>query len=129
MANFFHVSFLILHSLPHARHVYVDNLHQLKLYALCSRHLGPVRFGARSIMDVLTKAKAVPIAPLITTFRVHTVLNTLPNSFMYDVDHRSGTPAKQRRLILDMMRFPCPDLPFIFFDVFFNAAYSPVVDS
>ncbi|KAL6730882.1 hypothetical protein Aduo_001806 [Ancylostoma duodenale] len=44
----------------------------------------PARFGARSIIDTLLTAKALPIAPLVTTFRAHPALKSLPNTFAYD---------------------------------------------
>ncbi|VDP21154.1 unnamed protein product [Heligmosomoides polygyrus] len=72
----------ILSRLRNSRHVHVGDLHQLEPYALCFRHVGPVRFGAHSIM------------PLITTFRVHPLLNTLLNSFVYEGNFGAAPPLR-----------------------------------
>ncbi|KAK5972130.1 hypothetical protein GCK32_006622, partial [Trichostrongylus colubriformis] len=92
--------------LPNCRHIYIGDVHQLEPYARCSRHSNPVKFGARSMMDVLSEARAVPMAPLVTTFRAHPNLNGLPNHLAYGGALRSGTRSEQRRLLLDVMRFP-----------------------
>ncbi|KIH56783.1 hypothetical protein ANCDUO_13037 [Ancylostoma duodenale] len=65
--------------LPRVRHVYIGDVHQLEPHAKCSRSSNPARFGAHSVMSVLCEAHAVPVAPLITTFRTHPALIELPN--------------------------------------------------
>ncbi|VDL80595.1 unnamed protein product [Nippostrongylus brasiliensis] len=71
----------MLSRLPQARHIYIGDLHQLEPFARCSRSTSAALLGARSMIDVLTRARAVPAASLITTFRAHPGLIDLPNQF------------------------------------------------
>ncbi|WKX95130.1 hypothetical protein Q1695_011969 [Nippostrongylus brasiliensis] len=50
----------IISRFPQVRHVYVGDLHQLEPYVQCSRRVNTVHFGARSVMEVLLRARAVP---------------------------------------------------------------------
>ncbi|WKY15250.1 hypothetical protein Q1695_000604 [Nippostrongylus brasiliensis] len=81
----------LISRLPRARQIFVSDVHQLEPYARCSRQLSVVRFGGRSVMDVLTHARAVPMAPLVTTFRAHPRLNCLPDHFAYGGTLQSST--------------------------------------
>ncbi|KIH52158.1 hypothetical protein ANCDUO_17742 [Ancylostoma duodenale] len=103
--------------LPLARHVYIGDTHQLEPYARCSRHANPAIFGARSVIDMLATARAVPVAPLVTTFRAHPALNELPNQLAYNSTLVSGVPSSERRMLLNIMHFPNPSVPFAFIDV------------
>ncbi|KHJ97536.1 integrase core domain protein, partial [Oesophagostomum dentatum] len=104
-------------TLPTLRHVYIGDVHQLEPHAKCHRSSNPVRFGARSVMNVLVQARAVPVAPLVTTFRVHPSLIELPNRVAYDGALVSGIQANQRQMLLSIMRFPNPSIPFMFVNV------------
>ncbi|KIH68736.1 hypothetical protein ANCDUO_00927 [Ancylostoma duodenale] len=103
--------------LPLARHVYIGDTHQLEPYARCSRHANPAIFGARSVIDMLATARAVPLAPLVTTFRAHPALNELPNQLAYNSTLVSGVPSSERRMLLNIMHFSNPSVPFAFIDV------------
>ncbi|EPB73009.1 hypothetical protein ANCCEY_07900 [Ancylostoma ceylanicum] len=100
-----------------ARHIYIGDVRQLEPYARCSRLANPARFGARSIIDTLLTARAVPIAPLVTTFRAHPALNSLPNTFAYEGTLVNGIRAVDRQLLAGVVRFPNPAVPFAFVDV------------
>ncbi|VDO30107.1 unnamed protein product [Heligmosomoides polygyrus] len=62
--------------LPKARHIYIGDVYQLEPYARCSRYSTASKFGARSVMDVLTRARAVPMTPLVTAFRAHPLVRS-----------------------------------------------------
>ncbi|VDN20133.1 unnamed protein product [Cylicostephanus goldi] len=68
-------------------------------------------------MDVLRKARAVPVRNLITTFRAHPDLVSLPNMLCYEGSLISGVTAEDRQRILNVMDFPNPRLPFVFLDI------------
>ncbi|KIH55244.1 hypothetical protein ANCDUO_14601, partial [Ancylostoma duodenale] len=103
--------------LPRVRHVYIGEMHQLEPHAKCSRSSNSAHLGARSVMSVLCEAGAVPVAPLITTFRTHPALIELPNRVAYDGALVSGLNTEQRRMLLEVIRFPSPTTPFMFIDV------------
>ncbi|XGW04405.1 hypothetical protein V3C99_015520 [Haemonchus contortus] len=67
----------------------------------------------------------VPVAPLITTFRSHPALIDLPNRIAYAGQLVSGTPAQSRQILLTTMRFPAPNIPFMFVDVKGESAQAP----
>ncbi|EYC37484.1 hypothetical protein Y032_0787g2351 [Ancylostoma ceylanicum] len=100
-----------------ARHIYIGDVRQLEPYARRSRLANPARFGARSIIDTLLTARAVPIAPLVTTFRAHPALNSLPNTFAHELTLVNGIRAVDRQLLAGVVRFPNPAVPFVFADV------------
>ncbi|KIH61099.1 hypothetical protein ANCDUO_08638 [Ancylostoma duodenale] len=65
---------------------------QLEPHVRCSRTSNPAKFGARSVIDLLTAAS------LVTTFRVHPLLSGLPNTVAYNgtlmlQETRSGLQA------------------------------------
>ncbi|CAJ0589227.1 unnamed protein product [Cylicocyclus nassatus] len=103
--------------IPRARHIYIGDIHQLEPYARSSRLSNPARLGAQSIMNVLQRARAVPMRSLITTFRAHPALIDLPNTLCYEGSLVSGVTAADRHQLLDIMDFPNPHLPFMFVDV------------
>nr|CDJ96815.1 regulator of nonsense transcripts [Haemonchus contortus] len=111
--------------LPHARQVYIGDVHQLAPHVKCPPTANPAVHGARSVMDLLLHAPAVPVAPLITTFRAHPALLALPNRIAYDGQLVSGTPAEARSLLVSRMFFPTPGVPFIFVDVAGKSAQAP----
>ncbi|EPB70429.1 hypothetical protein ANCCEY_10483 [Ancylostoma ceylanicum] len=51
------------------------------------------------MIDTLQTAKAVSIVPLVTTFRTHPPLNTLPNSFIYDGTQVDEIRVADRQLL------------------------------
>ncbi|EPB75414.1 hypothetical protein ANCCEY_05523 [Ancylostoma ceylanicum] len=69
------------------------------------------------MIDTLLCARAVPVAPLVTTFRAHPALNALPNRIAYNGTLISGAREDERRLLLDIVKFPNPQTPFVFVDV------------
>uniref|UniRef100_A0A7I4XXV0 GMC_oxred_C domain-containing protein n=1 Tax=Haemonchus contortus TaxID=6289 RepID=A0A7I4XXV0_HAECO len=71
------------HDLPHARQVYIGDVHQLAPHVMCPSTSNPAVHGARSVMDLLLRAPAVHVAPHITTFRAHSPLLALPNRNAY----------------------------------------------
>ncbi|KHJ94973.1 zinc knuckle [Oesophagostomum dentatum] len=111
----------IANHLPALRHVYIGDIHQLEPHVRCPRTSQAAKFGARSIIDILVSAHAVPVAPLVTTFRAHPSLNGLPNLVAYEGTLVSRTPVDQRRLLLDLMTFPDGTTPFMFLDVAGNS--------
>ncbi|VDO36055.1 unnamed protein product [Haemonchus placei] len=66
---------------PAARHIYIDNAHQLALHLRCPASSLQARLGARGVMDIL---REVPLALLVTTFGAHPSLNSLPNRLVYN---------------------------------------------
>ncbi|XGW22875.1 hypothetical protein V3C99_005251 [Haemonchus contortus] len=92
-------------------------MHQLEPHARCQRTSNPAIFGARSNMNVLVGAAAVPVSPLATTFRAHSALNALPNLVTYDGTLLNGTGPESRQLLLSAMQFPTPEVPFMFLNV------------
>ncbi|CAJ0605849.1 unnamed protein product [Cylicocyclus nassatus] len=86
--------------LPARRHVYIGDVHQLEPHAKWPRSSNPVRFGAQSVMSVLTRARAVPVAPLLTTFRAHPDLIELPNRVAYNGELVSGLRREDRQMLL-----------------------------
>ncbi|CAJ0589338.1 unnamed protein product [Cylicocyclus nassatus] len=102
---------------PTARHIYIGDVHQLQLYAKCSRLHNLAHLGAQSIMDVLQKARAVPVRNLVTTFRAHPDLISLPNTLSYEESLVSGVTAADRQLLLNIVDFPNPRLPFMFINI------------
>ncbi|CAJ0610543.1 unnamed protein product [Cylicocyclus nassatus] len=103
--------------LPSVRHIYIGDVYQLEPHAKCSRTANPAIYGARSIMDVLNKARAVPVAPLHTTFRVHPDLIQLSNRVAYEGRLISGIRRQDRQMLLSVMHFPHPQIPFLFLDL------------
>ncbi|KHJ77484.1 hypothetical protein OESDEN_22896, partial [Oesophagostomum dentatum] len=101
---------------PDARHIYIGDVNQLDPHVRCSRNSKAAQLGARGIMDILLR-KNVPLAPLLTTFRAHPALNELPSQLFYDGTLISGTAPDERRLLLDAINLPNPDIPFLFVDV------------
>ncbi|XGW24299.1 hypothetical protein V3C99_006024 [Haemonchus contortus] len=87
--------------LPHARQVYIGDVHLLAPHVKCPPTSNPAVHGARSIMGLLLHAPAAPVAPLITTFRAHPALLALPSRIAYDGQLVSGPP---RRLVVSLCR-------------------------
>ncbi|XGW20353.1 hypothetical protein V3C99_003843 [Haemonchus contortus] len=111
--------------LTRARHVYIGDVHQLAPHVKCPPNSSPVLHGARSVMSLLLQSSPVPVAPLITTFRSHPALIALPNRIAYAGQLVSGTPAQSRQILLTTMRFPAPNIPFMFVDVKGESAQAP----
>ena len=111
----------ITNQLPALHHVYIGDVHQLEPHVRCARTTHAARFGARSIIDVLVSARAVPVAPLVTSFRAHPVLNDLPNLVAYNGSLVNGATAEQRALLTNLMTFPDGVTPFLFLDVAGNS--------
>ncbi|CAJ0610562.1 unnamed protein product [Cylicocyclus nassatus] len=103
--------------LPTVRHVYIGDAHQLQPHVRCPRSSNMAIFGARSVMEILMKARAVPIAPLRTTFRGHPSLLELPNRVAYSGALVSGVRAEERQMLLTAMKFPSPGVPYMFINV------------
>ncbi|XGW33676.1 hypothetical protein V3C99_017807 [Haemonchus contortus] len=87
--------------LPHARQVYIGDVHQLAPHVKCPPTANPAVHGARSVMDLLLHAPAVPVAPLITTFRAHPALLALPTASHTMGSWSAGPP---RRLVASLCR-------------------------
>uniref|UniRef100_A0A0N4YGS5 AAA_12 domain-containing protein n=1 Tax=Nippostrongylus brasiliensis TaxID=27835 RepID=A0A0N4YGS5_NIPBR len=107
----------MLTRLPHARQIHIGDVHQLEPHVRCSRTSTAALLGARSVIDVLSQARAVPMVSLNTTFRAHPNLNELSNQIVYGGTVLSGTTSDAHRLLLDVVSFPNDSLPFIFIDV------------
>uniref|UniRef100_A0A7I4XWS9 AAA_12 domain-containing protein n=1 Tax=Haemonchus contortus TaxID=6289 RepID=A0A7I4XWS9_HAECO len=103
--------------IPEAKQRYIGDIHQLEPHARCQRNSNPAIFGARSVMSVLVGAAAVPVSPLVTTFRAHPALNALPNLVAYDGTLLNGTGPESRQLLLSAMHFPTPEVPFMFLNI------------
>ncbi|KAL6730202.1 hypothetical protein Aduo_001190 [Ancylostoma duodenale] len=103
--------------MPLAQQVYIGDVHQPEPHARCHRDSPAATYGARGVMSVICAARAVPIAPLVRTYRAHPALNELPNRFAYNGELVSGIHPEDRRMLLDVMRFPTPKVPFMFVDV------------
>ncbi|ETN83607.1 hypothetical protein NECAME_07316 [Necator americanus] len=99
--------------LPKVQQVYIRDIHQLELHAKCHRESNPGIYGACSIMSVLWSALAVPVAPLLRTYRDHPTLNELPNKVAYEGALVSGLESERRMLLLHTLTFPTPTIPFI----------------
>lgn len=52
-----------------------------------------------------------PVAPLLTTLRVHPALNGLPSSLFYEGRIVRCTSEHQRRMLTDLLRLPNPQVP------------------
>ncbi|KAL6735799.1 hypothetical protein Aduo_006206 [Ancylostoma duodenale] len=76
--------------LPQLRYVYFGDIHQLELHAKRHRTTIAARFGAPSVMSVLSEAREVLVAPLVTTFLAHPTLIELPNRVAYARALESG---------------------------------------
>ncbi|EYB99774.1 hypothetical protein Y032_0120g930 [Ancylostoma ceylanicum] len=111
----------IANRLPQLRHVYIGDIHQLEPHVRCPRNSNPAKFGARSVINLLVAARAVPSASLVTTFRAHPLLNGLPNTVAYEGTLIGGANPAQRRMLLDLMTFPDGETPFLFLDVAGNS--------
>ncbi|XGW20485.1 hypothetical protein V3C99_003911 [Haemonchus contortus] len=103
--------------IPEAKQRHIGDIHQLEPHARCQRNSNPAIFGARSVMSVLVGAAAVPVSPLVTTFRAHPALNALPNLVAYDGTLLNGTGPESRQLLLSAMHFPTPEVPFMFLNI------------
>ncbi|XGW16972.1 hypothetical protein V3C99_001975 [Haemonchus contortus] len=102
--------------IPEAKQRYIGDIHQLEPHARCQRTSNPATFGARSVVNVLVGAAAVPVSPLVTTFRAHPI-NALPNLVTYDGTLLNGTGPESRQPLLSAMPFPTPEVPFMFLNV------------
>ncbi|KIH52104.1 hypothetical protein ANCDUO_17796 [Ancylostoma duodenale] len=76
--------------LPQLRYVYIGDIHQLEPHAKRHRTTIAARFGAPSVMSVLSEAREVLVAPLVTTFLAHLTLIELPNRVAYARALESG---------------------------------------
>ncbi|KIH52974.1 hypothetical protein ANCDUO_16912 [Ancylostoma duodenale] len=84
--------------LPLAQQVYIGDLHQLEPHTRWHRDSPAVTYGARGVI-------------------AHPALNELLNRVAYDGELISGIHQEDRRMQLDVMRFPTPKVPFMFVDV------------
>ncbi|KHJ92517.1 hypothetical protein OESDEN_07594 [Oesophagostomum dentatum] len=104
---------VIANHLPAVHHVYIGDIHQLEPHMRCRRTSQAAKFGSRSIIDIFVSVRAVPVAPLMTTFRAQPWLA----QFGGLRGHIGGrTTADQRRLLLDLMTFPDGTTPFVLLD-------------
>ncbi|KAL6739307.1 hypothetical protein ANCDUO_08770 [Ancylostoma duodenale] len=58
-----------------------------------------------------------PIASLVRTYRTDPALNELTNREAYDGQLIGGIHPEDRRMLLDVIRFPTPKVPPMFVDV------------
>ncbi|EPB65296.1 hypothetical protein ANCCEY_15641, partial [Ancylostoma ceylanicum] len=107
----------ISNCMPFAQQVYIGDVHQLEPHARCHRDSPAAIYGARGVMSVICAARAVPVAPLVRTYRAHPALNELPNRIAYNGALISGTLPQDRQMLTDIMRFPTPSVPFMFVNV------------
>ncbi|EPB67562.1 hypothetical protein ANCCEY_13349 [Ancylostoma ceylanicum] len=107
----------ISNCMPFAQQVYIGDVHQLQPHARCHRDSPAAIYGARGVMSVICAARAVPVAPLVRTYRAHPALNELPNRIAYNGALISGTLPQDRQMLTDIMRFPTPSVPFMFVNV------------
>lgn len=101
---------------PNARMVVIGDSHQLQPHIRCLRSSAAAQYGARGTMDLLL-SKDIPVASMITTFRAHPALNDLPNLLFYEEQLVSGATANQRQLLINHLRLPNPQVPFLFVNV------------
>uniref|UniRef100_A0A7I4YG28 AAA_12 domain-containing protein n=1 Tax=Haemonchus contortus TaxID=6289 RepID=A0A7I4YG28_HAECO len=110
---------------PDARQLYIGDINQMRPHVKCPSDANPALFGGQSIMSVLERAPGVPKAALVTTFRAHPALNELPNLLSYGGSLLNGVTARERRLLLDRVKFPNPHVPFALINVEGNSVEAP----
>nr|CDJ85490.1 regulator of nonsense transcripts 1-like [Haemonchus contortus] len=107
---------MIVSRFPAARHIYTGDAHQLAPHLRCPASSQPARLGARDVMDILLD-RDVPLAPLVTTFRAHPSLNSLPNRLVFNGTLVSGTRASDRAFLVRRITLPNPRIPSVLVNV------------